>query len=80
MIREVAGSWVVIPLGASVVEFNGILALSESGAFLWKTLEDGAGLEELIQMIKQRYDVDIQTATTDVNEFMESIKEKRLLE
>lgn len=32
MLREIAGQSVVVPIGSEVVEFNGIMTLSESGA------------------------------------------------
>ena len=38
MLRSIAGTHVVIPLGERVVDFNGILTLNETGAFLWELL------------------------------------------
>lgn len=80
MLREVAGQWVVVPLGERVVEFNGLLTLSESGALLWKRLEKDAQEEELLQALLQEYCIDEATARTDIHEFIRRIKEKGLLE
>jgi hypothetical protein len=51
MLREIAGQWVVVPLGSRVVEFNSIMTLSETGAFLWRLLEKGTTEDEMVQAI-----------------------------
>ena len=80
MLREVAGQWVVIPLGERVVEFNGIMTLSESGALLWKVLEKEVLEEELVQAVLMEYSIDKETATSDVLEFTTRLREKGLIE
>ena len=80
MLREIAGSWLVVPLGERVVDFNGIITLSETGAFLWKLMEKNANVEELIDQLLIEYDVDENTARADVTEFAAALKEGALLE
>lgn len=80
MLREVAGQWVVVPLGERVVEFNCIMTLSESGALLWKMLEKDVLEEELVQAVLQEYSIDEETANTDAQEFIASLREKGLIE
>jgi len=80
MLREIAGSWVVIPLGQRVVDFNGIISLNESSVLLWNKLEKGATIDELVQAIIFEYDIDEKTARADAEEFVNQIKEKGLLE
>ena len=69
VLRQVLGSWVVLPLGAATVDFNGMLSLNESGALLWKRLEQGADREELADVLTAEYDVSRQQALADVDEF-----------
>ncbi|AET70490.1 hypothetical protein Desor_5099 [Desulfosporosinus orientis DSM 765] len=80
MLHEVAGQWVIVPLGERVVEFNGIMMLTESGALLWKVLEKDVSEEELVQAVLMEYFVDAETAKRDVREFIEDIRGKGLLE
>lgn len=80
MIREVAGQWVVVPLGERVVDFNGIMTLSESGALLWKALEQDTLEEDLVAEILKEYEVDKETAKNDVLEFIATLKEKNIIE
>lgn len=32
MLREIVGTWIVVPLGERVVDFNGMVTLNETGA------------------------------------------------
>lgn len=80
MLREIAGSWVVVPLGQRVVEYNGLMILSESGALLWKQLEKGAEMDELVQTILSEYEVDEATARADIEEMVGNIKDRGLIE
>lgn len=38
MLRQVAESWVVVPMRNEELDFNGMITLNETGAFLWKRL------------------------------------------
>ncbi len=78
MLREIAGQWVVVPIGTRVVEFNGIMTLTESGAILWKKLEGGAETEELVSAILAEYDIDDKTARNDIEIFLDSLNQKNL--
>lgn len=80
MLREIASQWVIIPLGSRVVEFNGIMTLSESGAILWKLLEHGADTDELVSAILTEYDVDETIARKDVGAFLDTIIRNNLCE
>jgi len=80
MLREVAGTWIVVPLAQRVVEFNGLMTLTESGALLWKKLQQGSDMEEMVQFLQEEYDVDDKVAREDINEFMESIAERGLIQ
>jgi hypothetical protein len=79
ILREIADSWIIVPVGEMVIEFNGLMNLSESGAFLWKKLVEGAETSELTNMLLEEYEVDMETAKTDVQEFVDKLQEKGLL-
>lgn len=69
VLRQIVGSWVVLPLGAATVDFNGMLTLNESGALLWKKLEQGASREDLADALTAEYDVSRTQALEDVDDF-----------
>lgn len=70
VLRQVAGTWVVIPLGQAAVDFNGMLTLNESGAVLWKALEQGGDRETLADALTGEYNVSRNQALADVDEFL----------
>ena len=39
VLRQIAGSWVVLSIAEATVDFDGMLTLNESGLMLWKLLE-----------------------------------------
>lgn len=80
ILREIAGSWIIVPVAEMVVEFNGLMNLNESGAFLWKKLAEGAEMEELVSGMLEEYEIDEETARADIQEFVNLLGEKGLLQ
>jgi len=80
LLREIAGSWVVVPIGERVVQMNSILSLNESGALLWEKLSAGAQPEDLVQCLTDTYEVTRGEAEIDVEKFVNILNEKGLLE
>ena len=58
MLRKVADCYVVVPIGAAVAEFNGMINLNEVGAFLWQKLESETTFEEVLASMLEEYDVE----------------------
>ncbi|MEQ8154199.1 MAG: PqqD family protein [Clostridiaceae bacterium] len=80
MLREIVDTWVVVPLGERVVEFNGLMTVSETGALLWKGIEEGKNVGSLVDSIIAEYDIDKETASADTLEFIAAIEKNGLLE
>ena len=79
ILREVADSFIVVAVGEAVKTFNGIVNLNETGAFLWKILEQGATKEELLKKLTEEYDVDDATAKKDIDAFVAKLEEAKLV-
>lgn len=75
MLRQVAGSYVVVAVGDACVDFDGMLTLNESGALLWRTLEQGADRDALTAALTAEYDVQPTQARADVEEFLASLRD-----
>lgn len=71
--RTIAGEHFLVPIGEAAKAFNGLFALNELGAFLWKYIPQAENEETLIDMVLREYDVDRETAAKDVREFMEQL-------
>ncbi len=80
ILRKVADSYVVVPVGKMTLDFNGIINLNETGAFLFGLLQNGAEREELIEKMLEEYDVSADKAAADIDKFLEKVKEADVLE
>ena len=79
ILKEVAGSYIVVAVGSAVKTLNGIITLNKTGAFLWKELESDKTEQELIDALLSRFDVQPETAKKDVADFITAIKNANLL-
>ena len=79
ILREVAGNFIVVAVGNAVKEFNGVINLNETGAYLWKKLQDGADEEGLVKALLEEYEVEEDLARKDVKAFVEKLQGAKLL-
>lgn len=80
VLRNVADSWVVLPLGQSSLDFNGMLTLNSTAAFLWGVLEKGADRAALVDALTGEYEVSREQASADVDAFLETLSQVDCLE
>ena len=79
ILKNIAGTNIIVPVGANSLTFKAIITLNESGTFLWQQLAQERTEEELISALLSEYDVDIETAKSDVTEFVQKLAEAGLL-
>ncbi len=80
ILRKVADSYVVVPVGKLTLDFNGIINLNETGAFLFELLQKGAEREDLIERMLEEYEVSREKAASDIDIFIQKVKEADVLE
>lgn len=80
ILRKVADTYVVVPVNSMTLDFNGIINLNETGAFLFELLQNGATKDELLAKMLGEYDVSQQKASDDIDIFIEKVKEADILE
>ena len=80
ILREVSETFIVLAVGERVKEFNGMITINETGAFLWKILENGATQEDLVNALIKEYGIDKELADKDVDAFINKMKGAGLLE
>lgn len=79
VLREVAGSYVVVPSGERSKEFNGMVNLNESGSVLWKRAGKEFDRTALISELLDIYNVSEQQAAEDVDRFISILKENEFV-
>ena len=81
LLREVAGCKIAVPVGKRTADFNGMVNLNGTGAFLWKLLEQGATEDSMTEAILENYeDVDEPTARDSVRSFVKTLSEAGVLD
>ena len=78
ILREVASEIVVIPTG-DTWDLNMMITLNETGAFLWRQLEQDTDEAAMVAALLSEYDVDEETARTSVSAFVSKLKEHDFL-
>ena len=56
------------------------LGINRSGALLWEALARGTTRGELIERLQEKFGLDADAATQDVERFLDALRERRLLE
>ena len=80
VLRQVADTWVVMPLGQQSLDFDGMLTLNDTGALLWQTLEKGGDREAMADALTGEYDVSRDAALNDVDAFLVKLQETGCVE
>ena len=74
VLREIAGDYIVIPTGKTVLEFNGLISMNEVGVSIWKMLQRDVTLDDLVRGILDEYDVEESVAREDIQEFLDKLE------
>ncbi len=77
--REIAGDTILVPVGQTVLDSNGLFVLNELGAFIWELLPNAKDEAEICEAILREYEVSAEEASRDVAEFIENLKKLEIL-
>ena len=73
ILREIAGDYVIIPTGQTVLEFNGLITVNEVGVSLWNMLQEEVTEDDLVAGILKEYEVEEEVAREDIREFIDTL-------
>lgn len=80
ILRQIAGEDIVVPIGNNIADFNGVIRLNESAAFLWRELQSEISKNDLVNKLKSEYEIGEELATKDVEDFIKILEENNALE
>lgn len=80
IMREVAGDAILIPVGNTALQFNGIIALGPVGALIWEGLSAGKDRSQLLSDILENFEIDPATAEADLDEFLNQLAAENFVE
>ena len=80
VLKELMGSYVLVPVGEAAMNLNGVITLNETAKFLWDAAEGEFELNDLVGAIVREYETDTQTATDGAKVFLDKMKEAGCIE
>ena len=80
-LRQVAGQYVIIPIGKRVLEVQNTVFISSSAAYLWDYMKDDFTEDDLVERILNHYTgVTEKEAREDIVAFLDTLRENHILE
>ena len=81
VLRQLLGEYVITGEGLERVNFNKIINLNATAAYLWESVQDKEfTAETLADLLMDRYEVDRETALKDSQTLVQSWTEAGLIE
>ena len=80
ILREMLGQFIVVGEGLAQVNYNKLISLNGSAAWLWEQVQGrDFSVEDLAALLLQRYDVSEEQALADSRKLMQVWKENNLV-
>ncbi len=79
VLREIEGEFLAIPFAPELNSSN-IIILNPVSGLLWENLQTGCTLSQLVKAVTENFAIDETTAQSDIEEFLQLLKENDMLE
>ena len=80
LLQNVGGQDFLVPIGAKVMDMNSLITLNATGCLVWELLAENHSAEYLVAKVVERFDVDLDRASADVQAFLDELGRLGLLE
>ena len=77
--RDIAGDTILVPVGKTVYDANGLFVLNEVAAFIWDLLPRVETETEICGAILAEYEVTAEEAARDTAAFLAKLREMDIL-
>ena len=72
--RKTGNEYVLVPVTNNIADMISVYTLNDTGAFIWELIDGIRNVEEIIEALVAEYNIGKETATADVFEFAENLK------
>jgi hypothetical protein len=77
--RDVAGEIIIVPIKGHVGDLEGVFTLNELGTMIWELINGQTTGRELVEAVRNEYDVGAAEAEKDVVDFLRSLEDAGLI-
>ena len=78
ILRELAGEWLLVSICENE-EHKRLLYLNEIGKDIYSYLKEGLEGDALLTALSQEYDVDLETLSADVEEYLSVLRSYKVI-
>lgn len=79
IVREIADETILVPSEETAHDFNGMISLTDTAAFIWDHIEEAADFNQLVDMILEEYEIDRETAAADASAFLMQLLQQGMI-
>ncbi len=80
ILKTIAGSPVVVPVGDAVDNIKGMITLNGPAETIWKCLEKGMDFDGTLNTLKTKYDAPDEILKSDLSAFVEKLQTLGIVE
>ena len=77
--REIAGETIIVPIKGRVGDLDSIYTLNEVGTLIWQLIDGQRNIGQIVQSVRQTYDVESEEVTRDTFDFLSSLEKAGLI-
>jgi hypothetical protein len=78
--REIGGETLIVPVTGNVMDLESIYVLNPVASRIWGLLSSPTSSGRLVQIIADEFDVSPQEASRDVDQFLDSLTTRGLIQ
>lgn len=79
-LKDIGGELLLLPRGASTVDYNFVTVFNDTGALIYRAMEDFVDAAELAQLLVQTYGISMEEATADVDAYLAKMLAEDMIE
>ena len=77
--RSIAGETIIVPIKNNVGDLGSIYSLNELGTMIWELIDSKNSLSQIIEAVRNAYEVAPEIAEKDTMDFINSLEEGGLI-
>lgn len=78
--RQIEGELIIVPIRSGVGDLNYVYTLNQIGSMLWDFMTEGRTLAEMTSKVCEEFEVNANVAQKDVEMFLISLMEEKLIQ
>ena len=68
--RKTGNEYVLVPVTDNIADMDSVYTLNETGAWIWEQIDGKRTISEIIILVTDEFDIDNDSATADVLDFL----------